>query len=237
MNIPIFETYYQKSKKALDGVSDELTEFFKPYKNVDFFDLNRSIGGLPRTYMSNERNISANQHVNYKGCIKTSNLVSDYLIKNYKLNVNDEYLSSGEDLLYNFKKIEKDSFFLGGINKVNNVLVSKMKSKNRITIGPQEDKIKIEGWMHREGINNLRSEKAIALRKGNDFIYISGDEMRERKAYALIDKFGEQYTKSGYTFEIPKEILERGQYKIYHLIKTNSGKHYIQDTWKWLIVL
>lgn len=236
LNIPIFKTYYQKNKKAFDRVSKELTEFFESHENVKFFDLNGDVGGFSRTFMSNERNISANQHVNYKGCIKTSNLVSDYLIKNYDLRVNDNPFSSEEDILYNFKKIEKDSLFLGGINKVNETLVSKMKNRNRIIINAKEDKIRIEGWMFREGINNIRSEKKIALRKGNKFIYISGNEMKERKAYALINKFGEQYAKSGYRFEIPSEAIEKGRYRIYHLIKSNNGDLYVQDTWKRLVV-
>src|SRR5690606_31918510 len=126
--------------------------------------------------------------------------------------------------------------FIGGINKVNGRLIKKLKNKNKLIIGKKNKEINIEGWMYKEGINNLRSKKILALKQGNDFIYISGKQLKDRKAYALIKKYGKDYRKSGYRFNINKSSLKEGEYKIYYLIESKDGEFFVQDAWKWLIV-
>ncbi|WP_417876050.1 hypothetical protein [Winogradskyella sediminis] len=60
--------------------------------------------------------------------------------------------------------------------------------------------------------------------------------MKERVAHHNINKYGNDYKKSGYSFSINKLFLEKGKYKIFHLIESSDKELFVQDMWKWIVV-
>ena len=133
-------------------------------------------------------------------------------------------------MIYNSKKIERDTSFIGNVETVNRKSYRDNENKQVITVTPTENTIKLEGWMFKKGINLKRSTKIIALKKGNDFIYVSSKDLKDNSNQ------DNSFEKSGYSISINKYILEKGKYKIYHIIKSQKKELYVQDMWKWILI-
>nr|WP_321229335.1 hypothetical protein [uncultured Psychroserpens sp.] len=237
-SVPVYDVYYNKTKSGFEKIATTLKNIEKDNSNVKFYDINSELGGLNYSYIMNGK-VSQNQHLNYKGIIKTSNLMANFINKEYTLNkqttINDNVFYP-EKLLYNTKEFKKDSTFLGKVYQVKNNKIIKVNSNNEIVIDNDESVINIEGWMFKKEINFNRAKKILALKKGDDFIFLSGEEMKDREAKSVINKFGNEYMKSGYNFNINKEFLEKGKYKIFHIVESQNKEIFIQDMWKWIVV-
>lgn len=235
---PVYDKYYNKTRSGFERIATTLKKIEQDNSNVKFYDINSELGGLDYTYIMDGK-VSQNQHLNYKGIIKTSNLMANFINKEYDLD-NQSYTNVDvlypEKLLYNTKEFKKDSTFLGKVYQVKNNKIIKVNSQNEIIIKQDENVINIEGWMFKKGINFNRAKKLLALKKGNDFIFLSGKEMKEREAKNVIKNYGSDYKKSGYSFRINKLFLEKGKYKIFHVVECGNNEVFIQDMWKWIVV-
>ena len=108
--------------------------------------------------------------------------------------------------------------------------------RNIITIPKNQTSITISGWMFKEGVPLRKATRKIALKKKNNFIFISRGDLRKRPSKYIAKRFGENYLDSGYDFNINKNSLEKGKYKIYNIIEFDKGEIFIKDMWKWLII-
>lgn len=229
--IPVYEEYYNKVKNSIDSTSIQIYNYVKEYKDIKFYDINKELGGLSATYIMGEK-VSENQHLNYKGIVKTSNLLANFINKEYNLRPTSHYNNKNtvEKLIYNSKKIVRDTNFIGNVKKINNRSYRDNENKQIITIAPREKKIKLEGSMFKKGVNLKRSTKIIALKKGNDFIFVSSKDLKDNPNQ---DK---SFEKSGYTIDINKSMFEKGKYRIFHIIKSHDNELYIRDMWKWILI-
>jgi hypothetical protein len=229
--IPIYEEYYNKVKDSIDNTSLKIYNYAKEYKEIKFYDINKELGGLSATYIMGEK-VSENQHLNYKGMIKTSNLLANFINKEYNLKPNSLYINDNtvEKLIYNSKKTARDTSYLGNVETVNAKNYRDAENKEVITISLTESQVKLEGWMFKEGVNLKRGSKIIALKKGNNFVYVSGKDLVDNSNQ------GKSFEKSGYSIRINKYMLEKGRYKIFHIIKSHDNELYLQDMWKWIVI-
>ena len=229
--IPIYEEYYNKVKDSIDNTSLKIYNYAKEYKEIKFYDINKELGGLSATYIMGEK-VSENQHLNYKGMIKTSNLLADFINKEYNLKPNSLFINDDtvEKLIYNSKKTARDSSYLGNVETVNGKNYYDLENKELITISLAERRVKLEGWMFKKGVNLKRGSKIIALKKGDDFVYVSGKDLVDNSNQ------GKSFEKSGYSINISKYMLEKGRYKIFHIIKSHDNELYVQDMWKWIVI-
>jgi|TARA_B110000879_G_scaffold1054_1_gene1285 hypothetical protein len=229
--IPIYSEYYKKVKGSIDSTSLQVYNYVKKYKDVKYFDINKELGGLSATYIMGEK-VSENQHLNYKGIVKTSNLLANFINKEYNFKSTSTYNNDDtvEKLVYNSKKTARDTSYLGNVETVNGRNYRDVESKQLITISPTEKKVKLEGWMFKEGVNLKRSTKIIALKKGDDFVYVSGKDLIDNSNQ------GKSFEKSGYSINIDKYMLEKGKYRVFHIIKSHNNELYVQDMWKWIVI-
>jgi|TARA_B110000967_G_scaffold44710_1_gene44834 hypothetical protein len=229
--IPIYEEYYNKVKDSIDNTSLKIYNYAKEYKEIKFYDINKELGGLSATYIMGEK-VSENQHLNYKGMIKTSNLLADFINKEYNLKPNSLFINDDtvEKLIYNSKKTARDTSYLGNVETVNGKNYYDLENKELITISLAERRVKLEGWMFKKGVNLKRGSKIIALKKGDDFVYVSGKDLVDNSNQ------GKSFEKSGYSINISKYMLEKGRYKIFHIIKSHDNELYVQDMWKWIVI-
>jgi len=227
--VPIYSEYYNKVKESIDSTSLDIYNYVKEYKDVKFYDINKELGGLSPTYIMGEK-VSDNQHLNYKGIVKTSNLLANFINKEYDFKTTFSNNNTVEKLVYSSNKIARDTTYIGNVETVNGRNYRNNEDKQVITITPNDKKVKLEGWMFKKGVNLKRSSKIIALKKGNDFIYVSSKDLKDNP------KQGAPYEKSGYSITIDKYMLEKGKYRIYHIIKTHKNELYIQDMWKWVLI-
>jgi hypothetical protein len=235
---PVFDKYYIKTKSGFNNIAQSFNAIANDNANVKFYDVNGELGGLNYSYIMNG-NVSQNQHLNYKGVIKTSNLIANFINKEYDLNkgkLRKTDIVSPEDLIYNRKEFEKDSTFIGKVYRIKDNKIIKVNSNSEIVIEEDENLINIEGWMYKKGINFNRAKKSLALKKDNDFIFFSGEEMKEREAKSVIEKNGDKFKKSGYSFKLNKVFLEKGKYKIFHVVESENKEIFLQDMWKWIVV-
>lgn len=101
------------------------------------------------------------------------------------------------------------------------------KINQDIIIQNDENSINISGWMYLK--DEVAEYRDIALRKNKEFTYISlQNQVQVREYDFLIDKYGESYRNSGYIFKIPKLILEKGEYEVFHIVRSKTEKFFIQ---------
>lgn len=237
-NVPIYTEYYNKTKNSIEEVMNRVQQIANENKNVFVYNINKEIGGLDYSYVMGEK-VSKNQHLNYKGIIKTSNLMANYINQEKTLvdvKGKSNALVSIEKTLYNSKKIPMNPDYLGNVIEINNRKFTENENKQELIVFKYEQKVIIEGWMFKKGINLNRSKKMIALKKDSDFVFVSGKELVDRKDHKVIKRYGENYIKSGYRFELNKVFLEKGRYKLYHIIESHDNELHVQDMWKWVII-
>lgn len=234
---PVLDAYYKKTERRLEKISNELREIFKAHNNVKFYDINQEVKGYDRTRVLPGK-VEHNQHLNYKGIINTSNLLSKFINNNYEFN--KQQIASAntiEDILYRNIKVEKDTTFLGNISGINNFkYVNKDSITNTISIPKHQKNISIKGWMFKEGLSLNKSVRKLALKKKNNFIVISEGNLENQKTNAIAKRFGDKYKTSGYSFKFNRYSLEKGKYKIYYIIESDKDEIFVKDLWKWLII-
>lgn len=236
-NVPIYKKYYNKTKTGIENVMNKVQEIADKNDNVFVYNINKEIGGFDFSHIMGEK-VSKNQHLNYKGIIKTSNYVANFInkmnIKEDKKNSNS--VSTIENIIYNAKKIPMNPNYLGNVLKVNNRKFTESENKQELVVYKNEPKILVEGWMFKKGINLNRSKKYLVLKKASEFVFVSGKELVDRRDNNVIERYGDNFEKSGYHFELDKVFLDKGKYRLYHVIESHDNELHIQDMWKWVIV-
>ena len=222
-SIPVYRPYYIKTKQGFNRVNKEIEKLSNKYQNVEFLDLNIKTSGFDYTCIMNEKT-SYNQHLNYKGEIKTSSLLSNYLSNNYAFGFKNvfekNFLTTPENLLYNVNNVVEAKNFVGTVNKINGQSYKDVEGDKVIIIPKGVETINLEGWMHKDDISNLVGNKLVALKKSTNFVYIvSGNQIKERKDPMLLEKFGKNFKDGSYRLAVSKNLLEKGTYTILHLIK------------------
>lgn len=232
---PFFKTYRKKvDYLSRNNAIKKLTDKY----NINYLDFNEVYPDLEYHYFANDK-VGNNQHLNYKGAIKISSYLSDFLNKKYDFkykNLNSELL---ESYIYN-KKI-KDRLLIDGRKLIGNLEKLNGKGVNNLVISQIKKHITLYGWMAIEDSETQDNEMFIALLKDdNSFNYITKQEQFkpvERKDVSLYFKKENLYNKSGFKFTIKSELLEKGNYKIYFAIRTKHGDVVFKDMYKKIKVI
>jgi len=216
ITVPVYDKYYEKVKLGFNNVNSQILEIIENHKNVRYFDINGLYGGLDFSHIVKERTINTNQHLNYKGGIKVSNSLANFININYVDIFTDvrETKKSFEYQLYNKNEIKNSYNFDGQVTKVDNNLTN--------------GSITIEGWMFKKGLNNWKIKKGVALKKNNDFIFITSNQLKNIELQDLVKNKGNSYKPSGYRIRLSKFTLDQGDYEIHHLIESEKGDIFTQ---------
>lgn len=239
-SIPVYRPFYIKTKNGFDAVNKEIERISNKYENVDFFDMNSETSGFDYMSIMNEK-VSYNQHLNYKGQIKTSSLLANYLSNNYSIGLKDifekNFTTTSENLIYNTGLVKEEKDFIGSVNKINGQFYDDIKGEKVITIPEGVQTINLEGWMHKEDVPNSEGNKVVAFKKSTNFVYIiSEDQIKERKDHKLVEKYGEDFKTGGYGLRVSKKLLEKGSYTIFHIIRDKEKNYRIKNTYKRIII-
>ncbi len=235
--VPVLDVYYNNIAKRFNESTDELKTFLNKYDNIKHYDINGEVGGYDRTHFKPDV-VSNNQHLNYKGMIKTSSMLAKFINSNYTLNKQQvREAKTLEDILYSNEKIEKDSVFFGDVSGINHLKYSDGDNVTNTIVLPQDQtNIAIWGWMFKSGLNLKKSFRKIALKKNNNFIFVSNGNLKRVKNSYVPNRFKQEFEQSGYSIYFNKKLLEKGKYKIYHILESNKGEMHIMDMQKWVII-
>lgn len=223
ITIPVYDLYYQKVKNGFKRVNNQILKIIKKHQNVKYFDINGKYNGFNYSNIVREKKVSINQHLNYKGGIISSNELANFIKNNYKEIFNNKNIKNTfEYNLYNTKEIKENPNFTAEVTKIINVSNS--------------NELIIEGWMHLKGVNNWKVSKDLALKKNEDFIFISSNQLKTKTNNKIIDSLGKNYKSSGYIFKLSKTLLDKGKYDVYNLIKTDKGEIFTKNSNKKIII-
>ncbi len=218
LTAPFYKDY--RNKIDYKSLNDPITKFSNEYSNVSYIDLNSIYSDLDHTYFSNDP-VGYNQHLNYKGAIKVSN----YLVSVLKTMVkpNEDSDKTLEYYLYN--KLERAK------TENNNSIIVNLETLNNsnginYTINQGDSPVLIEGWMTIEDLKADKNEMFIGLVKDDGFVFITSQNqitpLIRKDVTKYFDKEAGFYDNSGFRARINSDLLEKGFYYIYLMIKRND---------------
>lgn len=228
--VPVYSAYYEKTKLGFNRAEKQLDSFAKISKNVKFFDINRKYGGFDETYILYEKELLTNQHLSYKGIVKTTNELANFINSNYTFRTKNRIDKRTIEYEVVNQKIRTIKGFEGRVDKVNGQLFKNMPKNKTFTVQESAKVITIEGWMRKEGVDSLGLIRELVLYKDAEFFLRSGDKLKEKDIPYLVNNKGEDYRNVGYSYTIPKTSFDAGIYKIFHVIQPKNGKVFIHDT-------
>ena len=128
VTVPFYEKYYSKTKKKFDAVQKELADVLKIDKSIKILDINSKIkldntnfmGGNINTYNYN------NQHLNYKGNIKATSIIGNFINDNYNFNKSEISSIGLHDVFYNYEM--NSNGFEGELIETKNSVKAKLKT-------------------------------------------------------------------------------------------------------------
>jgi hypothetical protein len=131
VTLPFYETYYKKRKTEIDVFHNELQHFLSNQdKSIKLLDLNKktkldktNFRGVPEEKKYDYRN----QHLNYKGNIKATNLISNYINDTYFITKSKSNFNTPQDIFYNYDQKSSSTKFEGNIMNISNNYISKFE--------------------------------------------------------------------------------------------------------------
>lgn len=230
LTVPFYEGY--RNKINYTSLSSPLESFVKDNPDVEYLDLNKQFSNWDNTYFTNEL-VGYNQHLNYKGAIKVSNYVSDYI----KPTFNSNHNNSIEYYLYN--DIQKDTL-TEGIRILGNL--ERLNGKKRVSLEVDQPYTQIifEGWMAIENNSSDTNEMFIGLKKDKDFVFISDSRQLAIKERKDVSKYFDKtniYDQSGFRISINSSLLEKGIYKAFMIIRNKNGEVLLKPAKKTIEIL
>lgn len=235
VTVPFYNEYYKKTKDQYAQAYKTLDSIVSKHNNVKLLDVN-TLYDFNYTYFINEKGKNyRNQHLNYKGSTKATNFIANFIESNFEIETDEDFKRNTiEDFAY--QNINNKNAFEGNVTKVNRKIF-RSKKETLTVISKESDSVKIEGWLYPKDNKHKNTQKFVVLKGSNDFIYVSLErEIKTRNTPLLLKKKGDAYKGSGYVFKVPKQILEKGTYDIFHGILTKKDLCYIENTTKKLII-
>ncbi|MBU2938055.1 hypothetical protein KO494_00755 [Lacinutrix sp. C3R15] len=226
LTIPYFKEY--RNKIDYSSFHTEINNLALK-NNIKHLDLNVVFPDWDNTNFSNEY-VGYNQHVNYKGAIKTSNYLSNFINTNYNLNSNVIPKSLPEFYLYNDIKrdtLKEGNRLLGNLEKINGTKNKQYK------IRQGSSPLVLDGWTAIENIDSKNSEIFIGLKSDNNSIYVSkASQFKpiERKDVSKFFKKENIYDNSGFKINVNSLLLEKGKYKVFMIIRNSEGEVLVKNS-------
>ncbi len=224
--------YFKEYRKKIDYQSfhNEINELASK-NNIKHLDLNTVFADWDQNFFSNEH-VGHNQHVNYKGAIKTSNYLAKYINSNFNFNFSRSLALFPEYYLYN--DIKRDSLYngdriLGNLEKING------KKKLKLQIKQGESAVVLHGWTAIENQDSKYNEIFIGLKGKDNNIYVSKPTQFkpvERKDVSKYFKKEKIYNHTGFHININSLLLEKGNYRLFMIIRDTEGEVLIRDSKK-----
>lgn len=217
LTVPFFKGY--RDRIDYNSLQDPLKQFAQENEKVEYVDLNSVFNDWDNTFFSNDP-VGYNQHLNYKGAIKVSNYISSIFKSNFKMAVDNIPKKTIEYYLYN--NIKKEAT-LSGEPLIGNLESLNGSKELRYIITQGQFPLMLEGWMAIENRKSENHELYIGLVKDEKFIYISSSYQFKAKVRKDVTKYfkkeNELYDESGFIVNINSNLLEKGVYSIYMIMK------------------
>ena len=233
LTLPMYDVYYKKKASDFGNINEYLKKIAFANINVKTLDMNNYKISYGKDYIKREK-LGFNQHLNYRGQIMASNILSDYINNNYSFEKRKNYLNEKvENLIYNLDYTREKSFKTN-INKINNKTT---KNKDSIFIKSNQE-IRIQGWMFEEHTNYFEhKQKHIAL-KSKNFTYLSiPRQVKETKSPQREKRFGSIAKNTNFDFKAPARLLEKGFYDVYLILETSKGDFFVNRYNKKTIII
>lgn len=229
LTIPFFKEYrnridYSSMNKAINGLVNK--------HKIEYLDLNEVYPDLDYHYFANDK-VGHNQHLNYKGAIKVSNYLADFINKKFNFNFTNSNKGLPESYIYN--ENIKDTL-LDGTKIIGNLEKLNGTPSNSIIVSQTKNHIALYGWMALENKDTSGNEMFIGLFNDDHlFSYITKPEQLKHVNRNDVSKYFKEefiYDKSGFKYIIKSELLEKGNYKIYFVIRDKKGDIAFKNTHK-----
>lgn len=220
LTIPFFKGY--RDRIDYNSLRDPLTKFAQENSNVKYLDLNSIFQTWDNTFFSNDP-VGYNQHLNYKGAIKVSNYLASTLKSEFKSTTDKIPEKSIEYYLYN--KIKKESV-LSGEKFIGNLETLSGSKESLVTLTQGQSSLVLEGWMAIENKVSENQEMYLGLVSDDNFIYISSSYQLKPKLRKDVTTYFKKenglYDQSGFIVNINTNLLEKGMYSIFMILKTEN---------------
>ncbi|WP_405294443.1 hypothetical protein [Algibacter sp. Ld11] len=221
LTLPYYEGLYPKIRNQVEDVNKKLLGIFKEYSNVRLLDLNQKTKGFSRTCFLSEKDI-LNNHLNYKGGVKASSLIANYINDEYNFNLEKINKSLLETYLYNENiadSLSGDLSLKFNLERINN-----KKGVKTTLINRGNTTLKFQGWAYLKDKVSKGNKIYIGLKKDDDFIFFVHTEAKVRKDVTkYFKKENGLYDNSGFEISFTSDLLEQGEYDIYLLSKNKEG--------------
>lgn len=227
---PVYAEYYKKTKQGFNRAEKQLDSFAKRTANVNFFDVNRKYGGFDETHVVKEKVFLANQHLSYKGIVKTTNELASFINANYNIIKKNEIDKETVEFAIVHKKNHEVKGFEGGIDDINNQTFKSISEDKTFIVKKGTDSVTIRGWMRKGGIDSLNQKKQLVLLRDLDFFLVSGNKIKARAVPNLVKHKGKAYRDAGFSYEIPKTAFDQGIYKVLYVIQSENRKYFVHDS-------
>lgn len=220
LTIPFYKGY--RNKIDYNSLRDPLTQFAQENSDVKYLDLNSTFSTWDNTFFSNDP-VGYNQHLNYKGAIIVSNYLASILKPDLNITTDRIPEKSMEYYLYNHVKKETT---ISGEQFIGNLESLSGSKELKVTLGQGQSSLVLEGWMGIENRKSGNQEMYLGLVKDNNFIYISSSYQYKPKLRKDVTKYfkkeDELYDQSGFIVNINSNLLEKGVYSIFMILKTED---------------
>lgn len=217
LTVPFYKAY--RDKIDYNSLDAPLKKYVAKNPDIEYIDLNKKFSEWDHTYFTNER-VGYNQHLNYKGAIKVSNELTNSIHRKF------DYIDESSLEYYMYNDLQKGTLksghrILGNLERLNG------EKRPLLEINKPNTVIKLEGWMAIENDSSEYNEMFIALKKGNDFVYISDSKQLKRRVRKDVSKYFNKtniYDDSGFQIFINSNLLEKGTYKAFIIIRNKGGE-------------
>ncbi|AOW21162.1 hypothetical protein [Urechidicola croceus] len=216
LTIPILPEYLSTFEEEYKTHKENLVGFLKK-KEVKLLDLNLKHDKFDYTNFAND-NVGRNQHLNYKGAIKSSLNFVEYIKVNFPEVLNPKSKDSNfvEHLIYNNKfNYNPDNLFKVYVGKT-----TILNNKNGI-----DKTLEINGWMIVKGEQSTLTEKYVCL-VNNKYKYINLDNQitKNLPRKEVSKRFNKEnlYDLCGFKVKINTKLLDKGEYKLVLISKDQN---------------
>ncbi len=231
VSVPVYSEYFQKTKEGFGRIKSTLDSIVEQNENIQFYNLNYLEEGYDRSFIFNEKQVSFNQHLNYRGIVRATTSVANYY--NGKADKVDSVRMKMENLVLYSGNIKSDTIFRGAAESVNNKPYKFSSTKNLLTFNENTEALKIRGWMQLTGKMEEELNFYVALKNEDGEIHLAQATLTENEqAKSDPRKAQRQY----FTALFTTDMLSNSEYKIYNLIEAAQGTVYIMDPWKWVAI-
>ncbi|EDM45676.1 ABC transporter ATP-binding protein [unidentified eubacterium SCB49] len=225
LTVPVYDEHYKTVEEGFIKTSKEIEEIASKHENVYTLDINKKFKGLDYTHFLKEKHITENQHLTYKGIIKTTNITANFIKENFSIQpYNKTNYITPEKILYHTdwqNRISKDSINILEFNNKYEVF-----KNDTISTIPKDRTISIKSAFTP---TNSENKIQLAFIKDEDFVFISKHIEKLKKS--------NNSNEVKFNISLPKNQLSKGNYSLILIEENTSSNNFLLHPIKQKLIL